>query len=304
MRIPITNKAALRRTLPLIALMMIVVSVFFCAGATRAYAAESLPETETLSVDEVWLTGDVLHIAVTDRNSGGKQTLELNLSDYAKPADEYVSVQATDSTGRTSNVIQFMNPYYVPSEDKPSPADDGGAGGSESEPSIPDGKKPFTPDGTGSVLDNAASGDGKEFFTVETADGNIFYLIVDRQRNAENVYFLNAVTEDDLASLAKPGDGKSSGAVGTPTTPNPPPTPTTQPTPEPTPPPAPVKSGGNTGTIALVIIAVVVVGGAGYYFKIARPKKNTDDDYDDSYDEPDGDEEMELGGDESEVDGE
>ena len=311
MRIPKMNKAALCRTLLLLALMMIVVSVFFCAGATRAYAAESPPETETLSVDEVWLTGDVLHIAVTDRNSGGKQTLELNLSDYAKPGDEYVSVQATDGTGRTSNVIQFKNPYYVPSEDKLTPADDGRADGSASQSSIPDGKKPagdgrpFTPDGTGSVLDNAASGDGKEFFTVETADGNIFYLIVDRQRNAENVYFLNAVTEDDLKSLAKPGDGKSVSAVEIPTpTPAPNPPPATQLTPEPTTAPAPAKSGGNTGTIALVLIAVVLVGGAGYYFKIARPKKNAADDYDDSYDEPDGDEEMELGGDESEVDGE
>ena len=186
MRIHKTNK-----TLPLIALMLIIIGVFLCVGATPALAAEPQNILETLSVDEVWLTGDVLHIAVTDTNSGEKQTLSLNLSDYAKSGDEYVSVQATDGTGRTSNIIQFKNPYYVPTN-TPNAAENNNP---TSESAVPNGPKAFTPDGTGTVVDNATDGDGKEFFTVETADGNIFYLIVDRQRNAEHVYFLNAVTE-------------------------------------------------------------------------------------------------------------
>jgi hypothetical protein len=280
-----------------------------CAGAAAAYAAESPPTAEeTLSVDEVWLTGDVLHIAVTDKTSGEKQTLELNLSDYAKPGDEYVSVQATDSSGNTSNIVQFKNPYYVPVEDGDGDDETSAGGGAAdetpSESAIPDGNKAFTPDGTGSVVDNAADSDGKEFFTVETADGNVYYLIVDRQRNAENVYFLNAVTEDDLRSLAKSGDGKTPESA-VPAQKTPAVTPTPEQNPEPTPaPPAETKS--STGTIALVLIAAVVVGGVGYYFKIARPKKNGAEDFDDDFepddDEPDDDEEMALGGDEREVD--
>jgi hypothetical protein len=286
---------------PLIALTLIV-GAFLFAGATTAYAASDPPAEETLSVDEVWLTGDTLHIAVTDTSSGENQTLELGLSDYAKSGDEYVTVQATDSAGRKSNAIQFRNPYYVPqtagteNTEGTSPVPDGGtstpAPGGSTESAIPNGAKPFTPDGAGTVMDNAQSGDGKEFFTVQTPDGNVFYLIVDRQRTTDNVYLLNAVTENDLASLATPGDGKSESAIpSAPTTP-----PATTVTPEPTPntttPPATEKSGGNTGTIIFVVIAVLVVGGAGYYFKIVRPKQQgaVNDDSEDFDDEPeDGD---------------
>jgi len=255
-----------KRLMFITALMFIIGAVFF-AGA--AYAAE--PDTP-LNVKEVWLTGDTLHINVTD-SAGEAQTLELNLRDYAMPTDEYVTVQATDSAGHTSNAIQFKNPYYTPAPETPADKNGAETPGGESESSIPDGKKPFTPDGTGSVVDNATNGDGKEFFTVETSDGNTFYLIVDRQRNSENVYLLNAVTEDDLASLAKPGDGKTVSAVGTPTPPPQIATPTPpEPSPEPTPAPVQEKSD-NTKTLAFVGIAALIIGGAAYYFKIVRPKK-------------------------------
>jgi hypothetical protein len=291
------------KLLPPFALMMLIVSVLFCIAATTAYAAESPTiAEESLSVDEVWLTGDVLHIAVTDKNSGEKQTLELNLSDYAKPGDEYVSVQATDAAGNISNIIQFKNPYYVPAEEQTGDGttENQTSDGTVSESAVPNGENAFTPDGTGSVVDNATDGDGKEFFTVETTDGNVYYLIVDRQRNAENVYFLNSVTEDDLKSLAKTDDdAPSESAIPTPSVPV-----VTTPTPEqPTIEPAlaPAEKSGNMGTIALVLVAVVLVGGAGYYFKIVRPKKNAAEDFDDGY-EPDDDEEMPLGGNDEEVD--
>ena len=60
---------------------------------------------------------------------------------------------------------------------------------------------PLTPDGQGTVLDNAADDEGKEFFTITTADEAVFYLVIDRQKSTENVYFLNAVTLADLAAL-------------------------------------------------------------------------------------------------------
>jgi hypothetical protein len=119
---------------------------------------------------------------------------------------------------------------------------------------------------------------------VKTPDGNVFYLIVDRQRNAENVYLLNAVTEDDLASLAKEGDGKTTGTAK-PSPAAPPVVPPTA-TPEPPAPPAPEKSS-NTGSIVFIVIAIVAVGGAGYYFKIVRPKQNGGNAYDDE-DEQEG----------------
>ena len=61
----------------------------------------------------------------------------------------------------------------------------------------------FTPDGTGTVVDSATDGDGKQFYTIVTPAGNTFYLIIDLQRNSDNVYFLDAVTEKDLLALTE-----------------------------------------------------------------------------------------------------
>ena len=283
------------KLIPLLALML-VMGVFSFSGAAAYAADDPISEiinavVENLSVDDVWLTGEILHIVVTDNTTGFTQKLEMNLRDYAGTGDEYVTVQAVDRAGNISNSIQFKNPFYVPTAE-PQPSDPGA-----SEPSTPNGEnpvsngRPFTPDGTGTVVDNVTDGDGKEFFSIETEDGNIFYLIVDRQRNTDNVYLLNAVTEQDLMSLAKEGDGKPPGTVQeppliTPTTPEP--TTPTEPTPEP-----PAKSG-DSGTIIFIVIAVLAVGGAGYYFKIVRPKQNGGYAEDDEQDEFDDDTETDL----------
>ena len=122
---------------------------------------------------------------------------------------------------------------------------------------------PFTPDGQGTMVDNATDQDGKEFFTIMAADESVFYLVIDRQRETENVYFLNAVTVADLMALAEP----SPEAVPEPL-PEPEPEPATEPKPE----PEPEKSGG-AGTLLLVLAVLALGGGAGWYFKIYRPKQ-------------------------------
>ena len=288
---------------PLFALML-VIGAFLFAGTTAAYAAEDSPDAPTLVVKEVWLTGDTLHISVTD-SAGECQTLELNLREYAKSTDEYVTVQATDSEGRTSNSVSFKNPYYVTVNETTVNSDEESSAGQTSDTpseSAVSAGNPFTPDGTGTVLDNATDGDGKEFFTVETPDGNTFYLIVDRQRSSDNVYLLNTVTEDDLASLAKSGNGKSESVIPSVTTPTPAAT-TATPEPTPTPSPEPQKSN-NGGTIAFIVIAALAVGGAGYYFKVLRLKKDgaaASDDYgDEPEDDFDDDKELEVDDDDGE----
>ena len=291
------------KRLPLFALVL-VISVFLVMEA--AYAATDPAEVisslmETLSVDSVWLTGDTLHITVTDKDSGETQSLQLTLSDYAKSGDEYVTIQATDGYGRISDPIQFKNPYYVPPQsgggNEPPPATS--PAGETGESAVPDGFRPFTPDGTGTVVDNVMDGDGKEFFSISAEDGNIFYLIVDRQRNSDNVYLLNAVTEQDLMSLAQKGDGTVSAIPNVSNV--------TDPTPEPSPEPeqpTPVPANNNDGNNSLIfiVIAVIAVGGAAYYFKIVRPKQDGVNDYDD--DEQDGfDDDTEINAEESDEDG-
>ena len=267
----------------LLPLLMLIMGLLLTAGMA-VYAVDV--EIENLSVDDVWLTGEILHIVVTDNTTGINQELEMNLRDYASAGDEYVTVQAVDRTGNVSNSIQFKNPFYI-ANSAPHTSDPG-----ESESAVPDGTKPFTPDGTGTVVDNVTDGDGKEFFSISTDDGNIFYLIVDRQRNTDNVYLLNAVTEHDLMSLAKEGDGKGVSAVPeapsvTPTAPEP--TATPEPIPEP-----PANSGNDYGTLIFIVIAVLAVGGAGYYFKIVRPKQNGGYADDEDVDDVDEDAEYEV----------
>ena len=128
---------------------------------------------------------------------------------------------------------------------------------------LPTEPNPFTPDGTGTVVDNATDQDGKEFFTITTAEEAVFYLVIDRQRETENVYFLNAVTVADLMALAE-----SSGELAAP---EPPPEPEPEPTTTPEPEPVPEKKGG-AGPLLLALAVVVIGGGAVWYFKIYRPK--------------------------------
>ena len=128
---------------------------------------------------------------------------------------------------------------------------------------LPTEPNPFTPDGTGTVVDNATDQDGKEFFTITTAEEAVFYLVIDRQRETENVYFLNAVTVADLMALAE--------SSGEPAAPEPPLEPEPEPTPTPEPEPVPEKKGG-AGPLLLALAVVVIGGGAGWYFKIYRPK--------------------------------
>ena len=130
---------------------------------------------------------------------------------------------------------------------------------------------PFTPKGTGTVLDNATSEDEKEFYTIVTPDENVFYLVIDKQRDADNVYFLNAVTESDLMALAEK-DGDTTTAQ--PVEPEPQPTVTPQPeepvTEEPKEPEQPQAQGTSPLMMVLIGVAVLAVGGLGYYFKICH----------------------------------
>ena len=146
--------------------------------------------------------------------------------------------------------------------------------------------KPFTPDGTGTVVDNATDEDGKEFFTITTPSENVFYLVIDRQRTEENVYFLNAVTEKDLLALA---EADPEPEVKEPVTqPEPDPEPIAEPEPEPE-----KDAGFPVGNLLMVAVVALVGGGAAYYFKVYRPKHEApelnEDDYDYDENDPYGD---------------
>ena len=249
--------------------------------------------------------------------------------------EKQVSIYAKDYAGNRSDVVKLDNPYYKepapekkpaaaapqspsgtqtkpPKEEKPSgsnaatPSGGGNSSGSdnstgqqENTSAIPEGA--FTPEGTGTVQDNISGTDGeKQFYTITTDAGNVFYLVIDGKREDNNVYFLNGVTESDLMALAEKNNGSMSmipqeescnctekceaGKVNTgcpvckndlsgckgkekPTE-----------TEKPAEPEKPKKETGSVGTILFILAALLAVGGIGYYVKIVRPKQQAEDD--------------------------
>ena len=66
------------------------------------------------------------------------------------------------------------------------------------------GSDALTPDGNLTLIDDIGSSTkaGKQFITLESKNGNVFYMIIDRDdEGEETVHFLNQVDEADLMAL-------------------------------------------------------------------------------------------------------
>ena len=179
--------------------------------------AESDSEAPTITAK---LQGNVIRIEASDNmgveavfidenriNYRVDSILEIDSREYQSD-NEKISVYAVDFAGNKSSVVEVKNPYFISfgSLDIDDNSDTEAAKSTESSLN----KQSFTPDGTGTVVDNITDSTEKEFLTIQTADGNIFYLILDKSRDENGVYLLNDVTEDDLAALAKKSDGGTS----------------------------------------------------------------------------------------------
>lgn len=289
----------------------------------------------------------------TDLTNG---TLNIRLQQF-DAGYEYFTISAMDNAGNMSEVYKTKNPYYKDPEDESdeNPAEQlpvsaeatspGSATGTVTEHTVTDGngntvsqtspaeqkKQAFAEADAAEAAeraeDSGQSEQGKEFYTIQTASDKVFYLIIDRDGEEEQVYFLTEITENDLLNVTSDNSEtlpKNSAALESaiPTDESALPNNSTE--------PEPVNSEENTedaentedmesteeaesepdadeepspiiSYILLGVLAAALIGGA-YYFKVVRKKKedfieDEDEDEDDEEEYENEDEEAEDGSD-------
>ena len=183
----------------------------------------------------------------------------------------FSSVALADGSERTEPV-ETPQPTVAPTP-VPTPATQGSA---------------FTNEGNMSLVDNLfAKNTNKQFITVESKNGQLFYIVIDydavqnEETDSYAVHFLNMVDEADLMALLEDLDIEIPDKT-------PEPTPTPKPTVEVV--PEPEEPGGMNSGILLIVFALLVGGVVLYYFKVIKkkPKQNVPS-YTDEYDMDDDD---------------
>ncbi|OUN34178.1 CD1107 family mobile element protein [Lachnoclostridium sp. An76] len=184
-------------------------------------------------------------------------------SSTAMPAFAYTGdMGQTETAGETAaGETQTVIPEQIESAgETETAAQEEASGGEGTSFSIP---------GNGEVLDDKTDDGTKEFLTIQTKNGNTFFLVLDRSSNTENVYMLSMIDENDLAEFMDETQTEETPQVVIPET-------ETIVVPEETELETvqPEEDGGmNTG--AFLAIGLLAAGGigAGYYFKVVKPKK-------------------------------
>ena len=152
-------------------------------------------------------------------------TLNVRLQQF-DAGYEYFTISAMDNAGNMSEVYKTKNPYYK------DPADESDDNPAKQLPVSAEATKPGNAtaavtehtktDGEGNIAEqkkqafaeadaaeaaeksskdsqeSSQSEKGKEFYTIQTANDKVFYLIIDRDGEEELVYFLTEITENDL----------------------------------------------------------------------------------------------------------
>lgn len=260
----------------------------------------------------------------------GKLKIQLTQKDFTT---KQIEITVTDGAGNISEKYTLQNPYYewaVKQEQKTgaestntaSITSTGTDGESETSPLPQDAQASEPTQARGTVEERTVTGmeeeltqsgesaervtqtatDGtKEFYTISTKSGKVFYLVVDNTRSQDNVYFLTEVSDKDLMNFTL-SDTVTLPEVDTvyaePET--------AEPTPEMEEPEAEeepeVQMPEDKSPIgSYILIGLVVVGAlaAGYYFKIYKPKHEYDDE--DEYEETEEEEETTEQDDEEQV---
>lgn len=147
----------------------------------------------------------------------------------------------------------------------------------------------LTPKGNAQLVDDISDNENLQFITVTAWDGNVFYFVIDKGAQSENVYFLNTVDESDLEALALKSDKKPTATAKPEQTENTAETDSTKndkkntdSKTEKTEQPEQNRPKNNSGLFIILALAAAA-GIGGYYYKVILPKKKLEqaDDLDD-----------------------
>lgn len=237
----------------------------------------------------------------------------------------YFTLQVRDNAGNMSENYKLANPYYENPETKndtgsttnsTNSSDTAGTEGSTGQlPSDATASKPTSATGTvtehtsdTSSTDTADSTDtaqvgtnafdttkesGKEFYTITTKGDKVFYLIVDKDKTSDNVYLLTEVGENDLLNFTDSNAVTlpQNSAVTESALPNTSALGTDETEAAGEESESPDKTEGkkaesNAGTYIMIVLVLLGVGGAYYYLKFIKGRKDSfEAGYDDEEDE-------------------
>ena len=144
----------------------------------------------------------------------------------------------------------------------------------------------LTPKGNAQLVDDISDNENLQFITVTARDGTVFYFVIDKGAQSENVYFLNTVDESDLEALVEKSDKKPTATAKPEQTENTAETDLTEnDTKDKT-----EKSEQqeqrqpkNNSGLFIILVLAAAAGVGGYYYKVILPKKKLEqaDDLDD-----------------------
>lgn len=178
------------------------------------------------------VSNGVLNIQVYDENSGVK-AIYVNGYEFTEVINgiltirlqqfdagyEYFYISAMDNAGNHSEIYKTKNPYYSSLESQENLAQQLPMSAEATKPSSARGIVTEHIKMVGSQQKNQtfvqtkqseveelqenmeAIEGGKEFYTIQTASGKVFYLIIDKNKEEEVVYFLTEISENDLLNV-------------------------------------------------------------------------------------------------------
>ena len=144
------------------------------------------------------------------------------------------------------------------------------------------------PKGNAQLVDDVSDNENLQFITVTARNGNVFYYVIDKGAQSENVYFLNTVDESDHEALVEKSDKKPTATAKPEQTENTAETDSTETDKKNTDSKTEKseqqeqnRQENNSGLF--IILALAAAGIGGYYYKVILPKKKFEqaDDLDD-----------------------